>query len=373
MEKNSDIIIVGGGVISLLSAYFLIQTGAMVTVIDKGDIGKESSWAGGGILSPLYPWLYPDAINNLSQYSQLHYQSVSEKLNNETGINPQWIESGLLMIDCDDDPQLISNWANQYKKQVRSVRKDDIQQLEAQANPEFEQAYYQDDISQIRNPWLVRSIKSYLQQNGVVFIENETVIKIDSSNKKVTGVSTESATYHSDKVVIASGAWSSLFDEFSSISVRPAMGQMILYKMEPGFLKRIIMCKGKYLIPRGDGHILCGSTIEWNGYEKIITEEVRNELQQAAIHMVPALKNEDIIKQWSGLRPASPNGVPYVDEHPEVSDLYINTGHYRYEVITGLASAQLLTDIISKTDSFVDKKDYALSAKRIASAEYITE
>jgi len=368
--KNSDILIVGGGVIGLLSAYFLQKEGAEITILDKAEVGKESSWAGGGILSPLYPWRYADPVNQLSSYSQKHYQQLCSELEKVTGISPQWLQSGLLMLDCDDDSSAIQSWTNTFQKKLTKLTASQLQDYEPQIGSGYTQGIFQNDVAQIRNPWLVRSMKSYLISKKVRFIENTTIKKIETSRQKVTGVSCESNTYQADKVIIASGAWSSLFPEMKMLDVRPVMGQMILFKTEPQWLKRIVMHNGKYVIPRADGHILCGSTIEWNGYQKHTSEKVREELHAAAIRMIPGLKAVPIIKQWSGLRPGSPNGVPYIGEHPDISGLYANTGHYRYGVVMGLASAQLMADIITGKESFIDKSLFALTAKREPTAEF---
>lgn len=370
MTNTSDIILVGGGVISLLSAYFLHQAGAKITIIDKGEIGKESSWAGGGIISPLYPWRYPDPINKLSAYSQLHYQAVAEALHDTTGINPEWVRSGLLMVENEDNDSELKSWAEKFDKKLQWLDQHDVQQYEPQCSSEFSSGVVQDDVAQIRNPWLVRSLKAYLEIKGINFLENTSVEAINREANRVIGVTTDKGKLSADKVIIASGAWSGLFPELSAIDVRPVMGQMILYKTEPGFLKRIIMSKGRYVIPRADGHILCGSTLEWNGYDKITTQVVREELRQAAAKLVPALAKTEIIKQWSGLRPGSPNGVPYIGEHPEINNLYVNTGHYRYGVVMGLASARLLSDIIEQTESFIDKNEFSIETYREPSEEF---
>ncbi len=372
MTSQTDIVIVGGGVISLLSAYLLEQQGARITIVDKGEVGRESSWAGGGILSPLYPWRYPDPINTLSQYSQQHYQALSETLYAETGVNPEWLRSGLLMLECKDSQQAIKTWATHYQKRLQPMNQEGIPYCEPRVNKRFEQALYQADIAQVRNPWLVRSLKAYLSNKKVKFVENTAIEKIDTIHNRAIAVRSRDGVYPADKIIIAGGAWSGQFSALSMLDVRPVMGQMILFKTSPGWLTRIVMRAGKYVIPRADGHLLCGSTIEWNGFEKVTSHRVRKELYAAALAMIPGLKQFEIIKQWSGLRPGSPNGVPYIGEHPEISGLYVNTGHYRYGVVMGLASAQLLTDIIQQRPSFVDKEKYALTTHREASHEFIS-
>lgn len=370
MTQHSDIVIVGGGVISLLSAYYLQKMGAKISIIDKGEIGKESSWAGGGIISPLYPWRYADEINLLSAFGQQHYAQVTQKLRDVSSIDPQYVESGLLMLDVNDDPGTIKAWQKRFNKRLEWLAQSEIQRYEPKCDIRFTRGVKQDDVGQVRNPWLMRSLRVYLENLGIEFLQNKKVEAIRHANNRAQGVRVGNINIAADKVIVACGAWSSLFPEFSVIDVRPVMGQMVLYKTRPGFLQRIVMAEGRYVIPRNDGHILCGSTLEWNGYDKVTTPEVREELKQAAQALIPELANIPIIKQWSGLRPGSPNGVPYISEHPEIKGLFVNTGHYRYGVVMGLGSARLLADIIGKQQSFVDPADFALDVYREPSKEF---
>ena len=108
-----DHAIIGGGLIGLLSARELAQAGHTVVVIDKGLCGRESSWAGGGILSPLYPWRYPKAVNQLARWSQQHYQAFCQSLFDETGIDPEWTRSGILLLDANEQDTAVS-WASEY-------------------------------------------------------------------------------------------------------------------------------------------------------------------------------------------------------------------------------------------------------------------
>ncbi|MCK5725884.1 MAG: glycine oxidase ThiO [Thiotrichaceae bacterium] len=371
MSSQMDVAIVGGGVVGLLTAYYLQAEQKKVCIIDQSAVGTESSWAGGGILTPLYPWLYDDAINDLSAYGQEHYEALSQELFTESTIDPQWLQSGLIMLGLNKSQSQASQaWQQQYQVQLHDYQSSELHQYEPQLNKSYQQGYIQHNVAQLRNPWLVQSLRQYLQQKGVEFRENTPVTGINQQNGKATGVRTVQGNIKANKVVIASGAWSSLFPELSTIDVKPVMGQMILYKTEPHWLKRIVMERGKYVIPREDGHILCGSTIEWNGYKKITTKETRQSLKSAAETIIPALKDYNIIKQWSGLRPGSPNGVPYIGKQGQIENLYVNTGHYRYGVVMGLGSARLLTDIINNKQSFIDPSRYALSAIREKTNEY---
>jgi glycine oxidase len=135
---------------------------------------------------------------------------------------------------------------------------------------------------------------------------------------------------------------------------------MVLFKSSPEVLKHIVLDQGRYLIPRRDGRILMGSTVERVGFDKRTTKAAREELVAAAIARVPALKYAELERHWAGLRPGSPDGIPYIGPHPEVGGLFVNTGHYRNGVVMGLASAQLAANLMLDQPPVVDPEPYLL-------------
>jgi glycine oxidase len=370
---SKRIVIIGGGIIGLLSAYFLNQEGQSVVLLDKGALGKESSWAGGGIISPLYPWRYPDEVSLLSAYGQQHYQALCETLHKETGINPEWVKSGLLMLGLDELSHA-QQWAKQYANELHIIEDSrHLATIEAELHPEFKQALWMPNIAQIRNPRLLKALKRQLQQSQVEIQEHTPVsdIKLNQQGEMI-GVITKNGIVEADKVIISSGAWSAQLPALQNIGlhVKPVSGEMILFNAAPQRLKRIILHQGRYLIPRQDGRILCGSTLAFTDFEKQTHAVTKQSLHETAYQLAPFLRTATIEHHWCGLRPASPNGVPYIGEHPYLANVYINTGHYRYGVTMGLASVKLLMDILMQRTSFLDIKRFSIQSTRLPSAEF---
>jgi len=144
----------------------------------------------------------------------------------------------------------------------------------------------------------------------------------------------------------------------------------LLFKAEPNDWQRIVLSQQGYLIPRRDGCIVCGSTLEFVGFGKRVTGQAREQLQAVAYQLAPFLQDCDIEHQWAGLRPGSPNGIPYIGAHPDINGLFINAGHYRNGVVTGLASVQLLVDHMQQRDSFMDIQRFNLAIERPPSQEF---
>ena len=193
--------------------------------------------------------------------------------------------------------------------------------------------------------------------------------RLNASSGRITGIQTTHGQHHAGSVIVATGSWSSpllqsLPTKLPTLPVIPIKGQMVLTRARPELVKRIALYQGRYIIPRRDGRIVAGSTLEQVGYDKQTTREARDQLRAAAIQLIPTLADFPIEHHWSGLRPSSPDGIPFIGPHPDYNGLYINTGHFRNGVILGLASARLLADQVLGHSPILDPTPYALNAPR---------
>ncbi len=363
-------VVVGGGLSGMLAAWELRKAGAQVCLLERGELGRESSWAGGGILSPLYPWRYPDAVTRLARWSQERYQATAEQLLEETGMDPEWTRSGLLILDNNDCPEAL-HWARAHGLSMEQVGARETRTIEPALTDEVAGALWMPEVAQVRNPRLVKALAGMLTKIGVDVRRETEVRGLRMAAGAATGVAAAQETVHADAVVVATGAWSTglLGGLPNEPQVEPVRGQMILFQGRPGLLGRIVLGGGHYVIPRRDGRILAGSTLERVGYDKSTTPDAQQELRRAAVELVPGLAGLELEHHWAGLRPGSPNGVPYIGRHPDVAGLFVNAGHYRNGVVLGLASARLLADLVLGREPILDPHDYGLSAPRPPESE----
>ncbi len=344
----TDCIIVGGGIIGMLSARELKKSGLDVLVLDKGKLGHESSWAGGGILSPLYPWRYTDEVNRLANIGHLQYSQVAQSLYEESGVDPEYFRCGMLVLD-NDEQQAAARWAKKWSMPLSWVtQQSELRDIIPKLNRRFEQGLWMPDIAQMRNPRLVKAARGSLSSLNIKVEEQTTVERLIIEEDRISGVVANGQTYYADKVLIAGGAWTAgLLDDYGDVpDIQPVKGQMILFKGPVGLLNRMVLSENRYLIPRKDGRILCGSSIEYSGFDKSTSSNIRDELLQSAVSIFPALSGLKIERHWAGLRPGTPNGDPVIKAHENIQGLYINAGHFRNGIILSLGSAQDITRLI---------------------------
>lgn len=287
MAKQQQVVIVGGGVIGLLTAFNLASHVQSVVLLDRSNVGQESSWAGGGIVSPLYPWRYSPAVTALAHWSQDFYPQLAERLFTSTGVDPEVHTTGLYWLDLDDEAEALA-WAKRENRPLSPVDISAAHDAVPVLGQGFSRAIYMADVANVRNPRLVKSLKAaLLALPNVTIHEQCEVSAFIREGDAVVGVETSKGSIHGDQVVLTAGAWSGdlLKTLGLDLPVEPVKGQMILYKCASDFLSSMILAKGRYAIPRRDGHILIGSTLEHEGFDKTPTESALESLKASAVEL----------------------------------------------------------------------------------------
>jgi glycine oxidase len=370
---SSDVIVIGGGIAGLATAYELLRSGASVTILERDRCGCEASWAGAGILSPLLPWDYAEPVTCLTQLSNRLFPEFIEVLVTETGIDPEYHASGMLVLPellpesshasaialHDARNQVAEDWCGRHAFPLRRVRSREI----APALVQDEAALWLPDVCQVRNPRLLQALIQAVILAGGKIIEHAEVSKLKIEHGCVQSIGTSQGIEHSaGHYIMTAGAWSRelLGNHALKLNIWPVRGQILLFKAPPDLLKTIILREGDYfyLIPRRDGHILAGSTLEAAGFDKSLTIEGRQMLLAKAHALMPALTEEAVRGQWAGLRPGSPDNIPIIDRHPSILNLYLNSGHYRYGITMAPGSAHLLVNLILDKPQPLDMTPY---------------
>jgi glycine oxidase len=349
-----NVVVVGGGIVGCMTAMELVKNGYQVTIVERHQIASqtsgEASWAGGGILSALLPWMYLDSVNLLALKGASLYPAICQQLFDETGLDPEYTRSGMLLKPHFDYEAAVT-WCEKFKVPLERVG-DDI---------------LLPDVGQVRNPRMMRALKTWLVQHQVKIIEQTQLAPLVEADLEQAGVVTSWQTTTGEKIeadafIVTSGAWSFelLKQTTQNLNIKPMRGQILLYQLPPkDSVANIIYQNGFYIVPRRDGHLIAGSTLEDVGFDTGVTESVKLELKAKAEAVMPQLKNYPIIRHWSGLRPGTPDNLPSISAHPTIKNLYLNTGHFRYGLTMAPASAQMVVALMMGATPLLDATPYA--------------
>lgn len=351
-----DFLIVGGGVIGCATALELATAGVRVALLERGQVGGESSWAGAGLLYPLLPWDYRDEVTCLTSRGRALYPEWSARLRSDSGVDPEYIESGLLVLPPFDRDKALA-WAAAHHETLAEVSPRLVDPAVQHTGP----ALWLPQVAQARNPRLIQALRGALERNRVAVHERAEVQTLRLAEGKAVAVGRDGTVHAAGQVIVAAGAWTpAVLGQFGrGLDIRPVRGQILLYKLATPLLRRILLHEGTYLIPRADGHLLVGSTLEESGFDKSVTDEARTALRQRAEALLPALRGMEPVRQWAGLRPGSPDNIPVIGRHPEVGNLWASSGHFRYGVTMAPASARLLADLVLGREPRLDPAPYA--------------
>jgi len=350
-EKNrSDILVIGGGVIGLTTAYFLARQGVSVSLIDRQQTGREASWAGAGMLPPGNLSGATTAEARLRSYSFNAWQKLSAELHRQTKIDNGYVRCGAIEV-----PPLNGDFASQiaeWKAEGIVVEDFNRQQLERHLpdlHEDFQAGVFLPDFGQARNPRHVKALASACRMLGVEIIEHATQVRLEKTKTGGVTASLPDRQFLADRVCVCAGAWSSQVLEGVGVvlPVRPVHGQIVQLKVSQLPFTCVVEQGRRYVVPRADGLILIGSTEEHTGFEKRNTSEGVSGLLKFAESLVPELGKAEVVRCWSGLRPGSPDELPFLGRVDSFTNLFVAAGHFRSGLQMSAGTGRIMADVLT--------------------------
>ncbi len=328
MTVAADVRIVGGGIIGLTSAYLLARAGVRVELCDRRGFGQEASWAGAGILPPGVPEQATTPLDRLRAESVSGFEAFSAELLSQTGLHNGYLRCGGLELLEPHELHIPALWAAEGLPAQRVASWHEPIVL-----PTTLHTFHLPGFAQVRNPWHIRALIAACEALGVILRHNTALEELNLDSKQQT--------------VFALGAWSgTLFQQLGmNLPVVPMRGQILLLKPHEPVFRTIVLVGKRYLVPRADGRVLIGSTEEPEaGFVKATTEVAIAELHHFATQLCPSLADATWEKAWAGLRPATPDGLPYLGTVPHHPNWFVATGHFRAGVQLSLSTARIVRD-----------------------------
>lgn len=346
-----DVIIVGGGVIGCSIAWRLAQAGLKVTVFERGRVGCEASRAAAGMLSPQGESQTPGPFFDLCLRSRAMYRSFAEELNDASGIDVEYKDEGTLFVvlqgEDDEEKTRWARWQLEAGLPLEHVSADDLRKIEPAVTESATRAIFLPEEHQVENRRVMDALEVAMKRAGAELIEGAKVTALATEHGRVTGVVLPGRRLDAGAVIVAAGTWSSPLLEPLGLNVRviPARGQMIAVRGGACPISRVLHSNRVYVVPRNDGRILIGATVEYAGFKKSVSVGGVHSLLDAALEIVPALEGFEVIESWAGLRPDTEDHMPVIGP-TGIANLLLATGHFRNGILLAPITAELVAGVI---------------------------
>lgn len=363
MTSATDCIIVGGGVVGLLAALRLRDAGVAVTIVDRAPPGRESSWAAAGILAPQVEAHGPGPLFELLRASCRLWPGLADELRERGGHDIGYREEGTLVVAADEAGADALAAGMQWQRDAGLRLEALSPQAVADREPSLAPAaagYWLPDDRQLDNRALVRALVAAGEASGVRFVRAE-VRRLEHDERRVQGILLDDGFVPAGHVVVAAGAWSAQLGgaPLPAHAVFPVRGQMLELRPPAPTLRHVVFGAGGYLVPRRDGRVLCGSTEERAGFVRATTASGLETLAARAARLCPSLEAAPRSDHWAGLRPASPDGLPFIGTSA-VAGLHVATGHFRNGIVLGPLTADIVVALVTEAVPPVDIRPLAL-------------
>lgn len=351
MAGSPDVVVLGGGVIGGAVAYYLSAAGARVTVVERDRIGSGASGAAAGMLAPLAESSGPGAFLDLALASLEEFPRLVPQLREECGVDPELRQSGLLRLALEPEQaaslRAKAEALRSLGHPVQWLEPDEVRDLEPEATSASFGALYSESEGHVRSPRLVTALFRSASQRGTTLLEGEAAQALLRVGDRVTGVRTARRDLSAGHVVVAAGAWSGLLAEslgLGPVPVQPVRGQIALLREPAGRLRRMLLGGHGYIVPKPDGSVILGATVERAGFDARVTAEGMASMLKLIPKLAPGLSKAEFVRGWAGLRPGTPDGLPILGPTPTLEGLTLAAGHFRNGILLSPATGRKVAE-----------------------------
>ena len=350
--KTWDIVIVGAGVIGLSLAWRLRRAGATVLIIERHEPAREATYAAGGMIAHCDP-VIPSTLKPLAEASARMYPEFVAELRAEAFESPDLREHGAILFCSEDEAPTCGD--------ARAISESELSELEPLVQRRGASYFLREASVDPRR--LGSALEKAARTVGVDFVTGSPVTEIAVLGGRATGARTSKSYYPGDAVVNCAGAWASLVKPLG-VPTRPVKGQMVCIVPQADdartgpLIQHVIRTPEVYIIPRSDGRMLLGATLEEAGFDKRVDPETVKRLHRAAISVVPQIEQMRIHDAWAGLRPGTSDGLPFIGP-TSLKGYYAATGHYRDGILLAPVTALVMLEVLKGRVPSFDLKPFS--------------
>lgn len=350
------VVVLGAGLIGLGIAYELAKRGERVRLIESRAPGRAASWAGAGMLAPFTEAMASEPFAVFCADSLARYPAYVKELRECGGVDARLQLEGILEAACDenDEARLRAHVLALKRNGVsaRYLERAEAHAVEPGLGPKVRGAALCASEGAVDNRRLGRALHAACIASGVRIDVEAGDVVLEADARRVLGVRTAAGFASADVVVNATGAWAGELAGVPAahrVPVVPVKGQMLALAMPRAFVRHVVWAPGVYLVPRDDGRLLVGASVERAGFDRRVTARAQRDLLDAALAAMPALGELAIAETWAGLRPGTPDGLPYLGA-TALGGYVLATGHYRNGILLTPATAVAVADVVEGRD-----------------------
>jgi glycine oxidase len=367
-NRGGDVVVIGAGLIGLAIAFELAERGATVRVYDRGEPGRAASWAGAGMLAPYTERVGDEALLELCVSSLREYPAFVERVRAASGIDPHFRLDGVVHAAFSeaDLERLKYHGQALASRNVATKTLDRASLLSAEPwlGSHVAGGLLVSGEGCVDNRRLGRALVSACQTRGVL-IDRSSALRVECDERRVLGLRTDLGFVTAGAIVNACGAWASQLQGVPASCVppiEPIKGEMLALGAPVDFVRHATWVPGAYLVPRGDGRLLVGATAEAAGFDERVTAQGMHKLLHAALWAGPSLGSFAVTENWAGLRPGTPDGLPFLGATP-IAGFFLACGHYRNGILLAPATARLMADAI-ETNTDAELRPFSIERRR---------
>lgn len=350
---REKVIIIGGGVIGLASAFECANRGYEVVVLEKGTCGGQASGAAAGMLAPFSEiGEDPDDFFRLCDESLKFYPEWQRKVKQRSGMEFEFKQSGSLHAVFHDADRLAFettiSWQNELGVQARLLDQNDLRKMEPKMTNEMSGAIYYPKESHLYSPDYVKALEAACRKIGVVIHEHTDVTDVIPREGGITIKAGMEQYLDGDALVVCAGAWAGQWEKTFGVSIPivPIRGQICAYHLPKDTIRKIVFTSQGYFVQKADGSLVCGASEDVAGFDTSVTEEGISRLERWSKVVFPFLEKKHVAHRWAGLRPATQDGFPLLGRLSAAPNVIFAAGHYRNGILLSPITAKTVGDLL---------------------------